>query len=51
MGYTIAYNPLTPWMLATVVIGVVCLGWHVCRKTLRISWDLPSRRGVVGNAR
>ena len=39
MGYTIAYNPLVPWMLATVVIAIVCLAWHVAGKFRAKSWD------------
>lgn len=51
MGYTIAYNPLTPWMLAAVAIGIACFGWHVWQKTLRLPWQSPACKGVSGNAR
>lgn len=39
MGYTIAYNPLTPWMLASVVIAVLCLAWHMATKFMRVPWQ------------
>lgn len=51
MGYTIAYNPLTPWMLATVVIGILCFAGHAARKTFRFSWQLAGRKGAVGHAK
>lgn len=39
MGYTIAYNAMTPWMVAAVLIAVIGLAWHVCRKL----WRRPAR--------
>ncbi len=39
MGYTIAFNPLQRWMLAAVVVGILCLGWHVGRKMIRVPWQ------------
>ncbi len=59
MGYTIAYNPLVPWMLATVVVAILFLAWHVAGKFRARSWDgraraRPSRRGedaAVGRKR
>ncbi len=51
MGYTIAYNPLTPWMLATVVVGVACFVWHIGRKTFGVSWNRTDRKGAAAHAR
>ncbi len=51
MGYTIAYNPLTPWMLATVVIGIACFALHAVQKTFRLSWKVPGRKGALGHAK
>ncbi len=55
MGYTIAYNTLVPWMLATVVIAILCLAWHVAGKFQATSWDgavraRPSQTGTDANA-
>ena len=38
MGYTIAYNPIVPWMLATVAVAVLCLAWHVLGKMVATPW-------------
>ncbi len=51
MGYTISYNPLVPWMLATVVVAIGCLSWHVAGKFRATSWEgkaraRPSQPGV-----
>ena len=44
MGYTISYNPLMPWMLATIFIGVLCLAWHIWRRICRAPWDTVDTR-------
>jgi cytochrome c biogenesis protein len=38
MGYTISYNPLAPWMMAAVVVAILCLGVHMTGKFARRSW-------------
>lgn len=43
MGYTISFNPLIPWMLATVGITVACLAWHVVAKIRATPWDGTAR--------
>ncbi len=40
MGYTISYNPLGAWMLAAVLIGVLCLGWHAVARKFATPWDI-----------
>lgn len=39
MGYTISYNPLMPWMLAAVVVGLACFAWHIFGKVRAMPWD------------
>lgn len=44
MGYTIAYNPLTPWMLGAVAVAMLCLGWHVVVRFRRVPWQAVGTR-------
>jgi len=39
MGYTISRNSLVPWMLATAIIAVLCLGAHAGMKMWRTPWQ------------
>ena len=39
MGYTIAYNPVVPWMLAAAAVAILCLAWHVIGKIRAAPWD------------
>lgn len=39
MGYTISYNPFTPWMLAAVLVGILCLAWHMALKFINVPWQ------------
>ena len=43
MGYTIAYNPVVPWMLAAVAVAILCLAWHVIGKFWTAPWDGEAR--------
>lgn len=38
MGYTIAYDPTTPWMVAAALTAVLGLAWHIAGKLWRASW-------------
>ncbi|MFM9845842.1 MAG: cytochrome c biogenesis protein ResB [Hyphomicrobiaceae bacterium] len=38
MGYKISHNPLAPWMLSAVAIGITCLGWYLAGRMLRKPW-------------
>ncbi len=49
MGYTISYNPLIPWMLATAAVGLACLGWHVGRRFQRTPWQKLGDMGEAGH--
>jgi len=50
MGYTISYNPLTPWMAAAVIVAFCCLGLHTAWKFTRYSWlDAGGRDGRNGS--
>ena len=50
MGYTIAYAPLAPWMLAAAAVAVVCLGWHAAGKFRRLSWQSAGQRETADAA-
>ncbi|WP_207060667.1 hypothetical protein [Motiliproteus sp. SC1-56] len=40
MGYKIIYDPMRPWLLSTVIIGVLSLCWFYLRRVFRgSSWD------------
>lgn len=49
MGYTISYNPLTPWMLASAAIGVLCLAWHMFDRFRRVPWEAVGTRREAAN--
>ena len=46
MGYTISYNPLTPWMAGSVIVAVLSLVLHVAWKFTRYSWLDAGGRGA-----
>jgi len=50
MGYTISYNPITPWMLATVALAMLGFTWHVIGKFLRVPWRTARSEGRGGDA-
>jgi len=50
MGYTIAYNPLTPWMLAAVAVAILCLGWHIVGRFRRVPWQAVGTRRELADA-
>lgn len=50
MGYTIAYNPLTPWMLAAVAVAILCLGWHVVGRFRRVPWQAVGTKRELADA-
>ncbi|MEH6825678.1 MAG: hypothetical protein V7629_17410 [Motiliproteus sp.] len=40
MGYRIVYDPVQPWLMATVLAGISCLVWFYLRKLFgKGSWD------------
>lgn len=39
MGYTVAYNPLTSWMLAAAAIGILSLAGHMTARFLSVPWQ------------
>lgn len=39
MGYTISYDPTTPWMVAAAIIGAIGLAWHIVAKVRWNSWQ------------
>ena len=47
MGYTISYNPLVPWILATAAIALLFLLWHILERMRQSPWD----RGSSGKVR
>lgn len=50
MGYTISYNPLTPWILAAAAVGILCLAWHMARRFRRVSWRAVGAGGEAADA-
>lgn len=50
MGYTIAYNPLTPWMLAAVAVAIMCLGWHMAGRFRRVPWQAVGTKQELDHA-
>jgi cytochrome c biogenesis protein len=49
MGYTISYNPVTPWMLAAAAIGMLGFAWHVVGKCRRSPWQAAQRGGEAAD--
>jgi cytochrome c biogenesis protein len=39
MGYGISYNQTIPWILASALIAVCGMGWHIARKFYATPWD------------
>ena len=39
MGYTISYEPFTPWLVAAALIAALGLVWHLAAKFLRSPWQ------------
>lgn len=48
MGYTISYDPTTPWLVATAAVGALAFAWHVVGRAWRRPWHADEAE--VGNA-